>query len=82
MRAVVLSRDKHSSLFRKCVSYALESFIESGLGRGPYYKTLWNHNLQKIGRFQSKLESFLFTVTLTGMDKRTSLLQTRCITNL
>jgi hypothetical protein len=39
------------------------------------YKEIWIRNLQKMDRFQSKLVTFLMSVTHTSLDKHTNLLQ-------
>ena len=43
---------------------------------GLYYKKIQIRNLQKMDRFPSKIVPFLLSVTLTGVDKHTSLDQT------
>ncbi len=48
---------------------------------GVYYKKLRIRNLQKMNSNRCKLVPFLLSVTLTGLDKHTSLLQSPYIMN-
>jgi hypothetical protein len=50
-------------------------FVTVSLFKGLYYKKLWTRKLRKMDRFQNELVSFQLSVTFTGLDKRTSLIQ-------